>query len=100
MVNATRIWQVNFCSRRQALGLPLDEFEIVVDETDRSESDGRDDHQPHIAVGHIGPEQRGQHNGKDDENPAHGRRSAFCQMPLRPVVSNLLPEFDLLQLDE
>jgi len=52
----------------------------------------------HILIHEIGPEQSGQHHGKDDEQTAHRRGAALGQMPLRPIVPHLLPQLDILKL--
>lgn len=85
---------------RQSFGLALDEFQIVVGKSHGAEADGRHHHQPHVAVGHVGPQERGEHDRKDNENAAHRRRSTLGQVPLRPVVANLLAEFNLLQFPD
>ena len=73
-------------------------LDVVVQETDQSEPDGRNDHQPRINVGQVAEQQRRDQNRNQDNNAAHRRRSAFLQLSFEAEVAHLLA--DLLALQE
>ena len=72
-------------------------LDVVVQETDQSEPDGRNDHQPRINVGQVAEQQRRDQNRNQDNNAAHRRRSAFLQLSFEAEVADLLADLAALQ---
>jgi hypothetical protein len=54
--------------------------------------------EPDEGVGGVGPEDRGQQDGDDDENAAHGGRAGLFQMRLGAVIADVLADLEFAQL--
>ena len=87
---------MNFCHDRQPLGLGLDELEIVVGKSNRPEPQRGGEHKPDVGFRDIGPEERREDHGEEDENPAHGGRAALRQVMFGAVAANLLAQLHVL----
>ena len=82
-----------FPARGQAFRVAVDHLLPIVDPANGTEADGHDQHHPHVAVGEVGPQQRGDGDGDQNQHAAHGRRSGFGEMGLRPVSTHCLADF-------
>src|SRR3984957_20149483 len=79
-----------FGARRQAHTPFAHDFVVIVDETDRAESDGGADGQQDVSVAQIGPEQSGNDDRSDNQHAAHGGRSGFFLMSFGTFFANVL----------
>jgi hypothetical protein len=71
---------------------------VVVPKADRAEGHDAEDRDPDVGVGQVRPQQRGHHDGDDDQDPAHGRRSGLLLVRLGAFLANDLPDLELAQL--
>ena len=83
---------------REAEIAPVHDLGVVVGETDGAEGQRGADGDPDEGVGGIGPEHRGQQDGDDDKDAAHGRRARFFLVRLRPVFADVLADLEFAQL--
>ena len=83
---------------RQALGIAMHNFPVVVHPAHRAKPEGSEQHHPDIMVGQIRPQQGGNGNGHQDQRAAHGRCARLDQMALRTVVAYCLADFHRSQL--
>ncbi len=83
---------------RQPLRSAPNNLQVIIHEPHQSEPDGGEDHQPHVPIRDICPEQGREDDRKQDQEPAHRRRAGLGQMAARTIVPNLLPQPHLLQL--
>jgi hypothetical protein len=81
-----------FPAGRQALRVAVNHLLPVVVPADDAEAERDDEHGPHILVAEIAPEQRGETDGNEDQDAAHGRRAGFDEMGLRAVVAYRLAD--------
>ena len=66
-------------------------LEIVVIEADQSEAERDAEHDPHIGIERIGPQQCRHHEAGEDHQPTHGGRALLGnEMRLRPVGADRL----------
>ena len=76
---------------RHALGIALGDLEEVVPQADRAERHGDAEHDPDIAVGEVGPQQRRDRERDQDQEPAHGRRALLAdEVAGRTVLADRL----------
>ena len=77
-------------ARLHAVRVALDDLDPVVVPADRAERDHHRQHQPHVAVAQVAPQQhRGEH-GEQDQRAAHGRRAGLGEVRLRAVLADRL----------
>ena len=71
---------------------PLDHPQVVVEEAQRPEPDRGEQGDPHRPRVEVAPEQRGQDDGGDDEQPPHRGRALLRQVRLRPLGADPLAQ--------
>ena len=74
------------------------DFGVVVDETDSAVGQQREDRDPHIGVAQVRPEQRGNHDGDNDQHAAHGGGAGFLLVRLGSIFADVLADLKLAQL--
>ncbi len=77
-------------ARGQAQIAAMHNFQIVVGEADGTESQSRNQCDPHEAITEIGPQQRGNHHAHYNQKAAHGWSSGFLLMGFGAVLANVL----------
>src|SRR5207302_7268524 len=82
---------------RQPLILPADGLEIVVTEAHDPEPEHREDRQPDIATGQIGPEERRHENREEDQDAPHGGCAALALVPAGAILADTLANAVALQ---
>ena len=70
--------QQEFPPGAQPAALVPDNFRVIVGKADRSQKQHRGGRRQEKLVGRYDPENRGKHDGADDEQPAHGRGAFFA----------------------
>ena len=69
----------------------LRDFQIIVIEADEAEAERHRQHDPDIGIERIGPQQRRDHQSRQDHQPAHGGRALLGdEMRLRAVGADRL----------
>jgi hypothetical protein len=68
------------------------ELAPVVNEPDCGEAAGDHQHQPDELVGEVGEQQGRQHQRREDEHAAHGRRARLGEMALGPSGADVLAD--------
>ena len=91
-----RLGQV-FGARRQPLAVAFDHLEVIVHPADDAEAGGHADGDPDVAVAQVGPEQRRDNDGDQNQRAAHGRCAGLAQMGLRAVAAHRLADLILAQ---
>src|SRR6185503_15025805 len=76
----------------QALRVPLDDFPVVVDETDDAEVQRAAEHEQHEAVFQVGPEQRAHCYREQNQRAAHRRRAGLREVAFGADLTNLLSD--------
>ena len=76
----------------------LGELPVVVEKADEAESEHHHDDEPDVADGQIGPEERGDRDGEDDQDAAHRRCPLFGEMGIRSVLADGLADLERLEL--
>ncbi len=71
---------------------------VVVPKPDRAEGHDAEDRDPDIGVGEVRPQQRGHHNGDDDQHAAHGGRAGLLLVRARAFLADHLADLELAQL--
>ena len=82
---------------RQATGVFLDDLAVVVNPADGAEQQGHDQHDPHITVAQVSPQQGADGDGRQNQRAAHGRGAGFGQVRLRAVITHRLADLTVLQ---
>ncbi len=82
-------------ARRESFAVLVLELAPVIDETDRAEARGHEQHGPDIAVGQVGPQQGRDHERNQDQGAAHGRRAGLAQVRLRTQFADGLADLPL-----
>ena len=85
-------------ARGEAEVAALDHLDVVVGESDGAEGERGTNGDPDEGIGRIGPEHRGQQDGDDDEDAAHGGRAGFFLVRLRAVFADVLADLEFAQL--
>ena len=93
----TRIVSKNLVRPGQAQILPLPDLLVIVPKSHRCESDSDTQKEPNKNIPEVGPEQSRDNNTEIDEHPAHGRRTGFRLVGLRPIFPNILADLKLLE---
>ena len=83
---------------RHAPAVLLGELPVVVEKADEAVSDHDHDDEPDVADGQVGPEERGDRHGEDDQDAAHRRRPFLGKVGIRPVLPDGLADLELLEL--
>src|SRR5215472_6139518 len=76
----------------------VDDLDVVVGKANGSKSRGGKDRQPDIGVRQIGPQQRGNDDGYNNQNPAHGGRAGFFLVRAGTFFADVLADLELAQL--
>jgi hypothetical protein len=84
----------------QALRSAAHHFQVVVQEAERPEADEHDERQHDVRVREVGPEQRRDDRGHDDEHAAHGGRARLAEVRLRSLAAHDLPDAQPAQLPD
>jgi hypothetical protein len=79
-------------ARGQAARIADHELQVIVAEADDAEAHRDAERDPDEAIAQIGPQQRADHDGDDDQGAAHGGRAGLGQMRARPVVAHHLAD--------
>src|SRR3954453_10836381 len=67
------------------------QFPVIVEKSDQAKPDRDAEHDPHIRVSHIGPQDRRYGQSAENKEAAHRRRPFLAdQVALRPVLANRL----------
>ena len=74
----------------------MNDFDVVIGKPDGAECGERKDCQPNEAIAEVGPEQRGDHNRDDNQQPAHGRRPGFFLMSFWALFADVLANLKFL----
>jgi hypothetical protein len=82
----------------QSLGLALDDLQVVVEEAEDAHPDRGQQQEVDVGIPQIGPEQRRDHRGGQDDEPAHRRRAGFRAVPLGALLADHLAGLDLAHL--
>lgn len=69
-----------------------EDLDVVVQAADESEPERRDEHQLDVDVVELAHQQRGNQDGQQDEDAAHGRGAALLELSFEPQVANLLAD--------
>ena len=85
-------------ARPQAMVRAPNDLEIVVGESNRTESRGRQHRNPDVDVPQIGPEQRRHQRGGQNQQTSHRRRAGFRRVRRRAFVPDDLADLKLAQL--
>ncbi len=75
----------------------MDNFQVVVGETDASESQHRQNCHPDEAVAQVGPQQRWHHGRNHDQDASHGRSAGLGLVRLGTVLADILANLELAQ---
>ena len=76
------------------------DLQIVVGETNDPERGCREHRNPDVGVRQVCPQQRRHDRRRQDQQPAHGRRSRLGAMRLRSFLANHLPDLEIAQLSD
>src|ERR1017187_5021513 len=77
---------------------PIGVFGVVVQKTDPAEGEQGEDGNPHVGVAQVGPEQRGDNDGDDDEDAAHGGGAGFLLVRFGAFLPDELADLELAKL--
>ena len=66
-------------ARNQALGVFTHHFAIVINKANDAVTYQHHQYAPDVRIGWVSPQQYGDHNRRQDHNPAHGRRTALAE---------------------
>ena len=72
-------------------------LDVVVQKAERTEPDGRNNHQLHIDIVQSANEQYGNQDGQQNKDSAHRRRAALGELPLKAQIAYLLTYLVTLQ---
>jgi len=81
----------------QATGVFFDYLAVVIHPADGAEQQGHDQHDPHITVAQVSPQQGADGDGRQDQRAAHGRSARFGQVRLWAVITYRLADLTVLQ---
>jgi hypothetical protein len=76
----------------------LADFGVVVPKADGAEAQQAEQRHPDVRVPQVGPQQRGDDDGDEDQHPAHGGRARLLVMRFRAVLADVLADLELAQL--
>ena len=79
-------------ARAQAERAALDDLHVVVDEADQRAGEHRAEDADRAPVGPGGEDRERRDDGDHHDDAAHRRRPRLAEMPLRPVVADVLAE--------
>ena len=78
--------------------LVLGDLGVVVQETNSAVSHQGEDGDPDVGIAQVRPEERGDDDGNNDEDAAHGGRACFFLMGFRPFLTDVLSDLELAEL--
>ena len=70
---------------------------IVICESDGCEGEGGEYGDPDETIAQVGPEQRRDDDGDDDEQASHGWRTGFFLVGFWAFLANVLPDLEITQ---
>ena len=89
--------QAQLSPRGQAEITAMNDLDVVIGKTNRSEGKRREHDQPDKGVREIGPEKRRDQNGDADQHAAHGWGSTFLLVRLRSLFADVLADLKFAQ---
>ena len=64
----------------QPFGVFTHHFAIIINKANNTVTYQHHQHAPDVRIGRVSPQQYGDHNRRQDHNPAHGRRTALAEV--------------------
>src|SRR6266536_1329708 len=89
--------QEELLAEGKTLGIFFDNFSVVINKTNQTESGNDEKCQPDINVRQICPEQGRDYNRRQNQQPSHRWRSLLLQVRFRAVGSDYLFSLKCLQ---